>query len=164
MEADSEGAPKLTPEQEQKLKQIVNPSQRASLLDAIACGEDIPEYAWAPLPADFDSENLLASLQNSIQEEAARRGMAVDELYASLERITEEDGMSGDLEPELGIQIVSRVYEQLQIDRKWSISPWRHHSDRKKIRFELAYRLQTDRRLQTTIGHSPNLDSCRAFC
>jgi hypothetical protein len=44
-----------TPEQEARLARITNPQQRAALLKAVADGDVIPEYAWDPLPTEFDT-------------------------------------------------------------------------------------------------------------
>jgi hypothetical protein len=48
-----------TSEQEARLARITNPQQRAALLKAIADGDIIPEYAWKPLPTEFDTVALL---------------------------------------------------------------------------------------------------------
>jgi hypothetical protein len=43
--------PALTDEQRTRLSRIVNPQQRQALLHALARGEEIPEFAWHPIPA-----------------------------------------------------------------------------------------------------------------
>jgi hypothetical protein len=43
--------PGLTDEQRARLSRIVNPQQRQALLDALARREEIPEFAWHPIPA-----------------------------------------------------------------------------------------------------------------
>jgi hypothetical protein len=47
------------PEQDARLASITNPQQRAALPKAIADGDVIPEYAWEPLPTEFDTVALL---------------------------------------------------------------------------------------------------------
>ena len=47
--------PALTKDQERKLATIPNPQQRQALLTAIAKDEEIPDYAWHPIPKDFDT-------------------------------------------------------------------------------------------------------------
>ena len=48
-----------TREQEARLAGITNPQQRAALLKAVADGDVIPEYAWDPVPGEFDTFTLL---------------------------------------------------------------------------------------------------------
>jgi hypothetical protein len=48
-----------TSEQEARLARITNLQQRAALLKAIVDGDTIPEYAWEPLPTEFDTVTLI---------------------------------------------------------------------------------------------------------
>jgi hypothetical protein len=64
-----------TSEQEARLARITNPQQRAALLRAVADGEIIPEYAWDPLPTEFDT---VAFLRRARQAAATGDGPVVD--------------------------------------------------------------------------------------
>jgi hypothetical protein len=65
--------PALTNEQRARLDRIVNPQQRQALLESIANGEDIPDYAWTPIPEDLDPRALVAGIRDEFKEWSARR-------------------------------------------------------------------------------------------
>jgi hypothetical protein len=66
---------RATPEQEARLARITNPQQRATLLKALADGDTIPEYAWEPLPTEFDT---VAFLRRADKAAATRRVPVVE--------------------------------------------------------------------------------------
>jgi len=57
------GLVKIRPSDEQKhrLSQIENVLQKAALLESIARGEEIPDYAWEPVPEHF---NIMAATKD----------------------------------------------------------------------------------------------------
>ena len=59
------GRVRLTAEQRERLKHITNPTQRARLLQAIAAGEEIPDYAWEPVSEEL-AEDLLKKTQSQV--------------------------------------------------------------------------------------------------
>lgn len=74
-----------TAEQEQRLLQIKNPLQRKALHAAIAKGEDVPMYAWTPIPENIDSlalrqslENKLANFRKHLQEQGTTLEALID--------------------------------------------------------------------------------------
>jgi hypothetical protein len=78
------------------LSKIKNPEQKKALLAAIESGEEIPEYAWEPIPEDVSRDELI---------EVALKARAAGEQF----RKTQESGS-----PEI-IEIVSL---DLEISRK----------------------------------------------
>lgn len=72
-----------TAKQRKLLAKITNAGQRQALLGAIANGEDIPTYAWAPLPENLDMGQLAEALKashESIHTEAAESGRSFEEV------------------------------------------------------------------------------------
>jgi hypothetical protein len=65
--------PALTDDQRARLSRIVNPQQRQALLDALASGEEIPDYAWTPISAEIDPQALLAQVRAQFKESSAAR-------------------------------------------------------------------------------------------
>jgi hypothetical protein len=63
----------LIDDQRARLSRIVNPQQRQALLDALASGEEIPDYAWTPISADVDTLALLAQVQAQFKESSTAR-------------------------------------------------------------------------------------------
>ncbi len=66
---------KPTAAQHELLKAIVNPQQKKMLLESISKGEEIPGFAWEPLPADMDIGKFGAKVEAVIE--------AVDEEFES---------------------------------------------------------------------------------
>ena len=66
--------PVLTDEQRERLARIVNVDQRRALVSALTHGEDIPDYAWTPVPPktpEFDAmiEGLATEIRDRFGEE-----------------------------------------------------------------------------------------------
>lgn len=53
---------KPSSEQLERLSQITNEARREALLQAIQTGEEIPDYAWNPIPEDVDPQSVLLSI------------------------------------------------------------------------------------------------------
>jgi hypothetical protein len=71
--------PALTAEQRARLSRIVNPQQRQALLDALASGEDIPEYAWTPISSKLDPTSLAALVEQARDQLQRQSTASVDE-------------------------------------------------------------------------------------
>ncbi len=61
-----------TPEQQARLAHIINPQQRAALLQAIAAGEEIPDFAWTPIPARVDCDQIYREVKKKVDERLGR--------------------------------------------------------------------------------------------
>ncbi len=68
-----------TREQAERLSRITNPQQRAALLSAIAEGEAIPEYAWNPLPTEFDAAALARRVRERFHSAPSSETQPVEE-------------------------------------------------------------------------------------
>jgi hypothetical protein len=84
---------KPTNDQLERLARIVNAEQRAALLKAIESGEEIPPYAWEPIPEKFN----FAALDRQVHQ--AREHLRTD----------------------VGPAILEAVYKGMSIDHEWSI-------------------------------------------
>ena len=86
MQARSHRQP--TPRQLAKLQKIKNPEQKHVLLAAIGRGEDIPEYAWTPIPSEQMSRALSSSefigLFADLKDAAHRENRPIEELIGDL--------------------------------------------------------------------------------
>ena len=78
---------KLTLEQKRRLSTITNFQQQKALREAIAKGEEIPEYAWTPVPEHVDCAQIYRDFQ--ARQEAIRR--RAEEAATSLEVMIEVD-------------------------------------------------------------------------
>ena len=71
-----EAFPYVTPEQRARLALIENDDQREALLDAIAKGEEIPDFAWTPLPPMGEREHrIIADLADEIRRRWGDEGL-----------------------------------------------------------------------------------------
>lgn len=73
----------LTADQKTKLAMIKNPQQREMLLDAIRQGMEIPEYAWQPLPADLNMDEMFAQMSEVTEEIADESGADARDLESA---------------------------------------------------------------------------------
>lgn len=55
-------------EQLERLSRITNPHQKKALLATIEAGEQIPEYAWSPLPQDLDIRRLASDARSRMAQ------------------------------------------------------------------------------------------------
>lgn len=100
-----------TPEEEQKLSKIVNRRQREALLRAIAQGEEIPDFAWTPIPElTEEQERKLDELMRPVLQEMvdmALRGIDVMALLSDVGRDleTEESRTSRSEQEEVEIDL-----------------------------------------------------------
>ena len=67
-----------TPEQQQRLAHIVNPQQRAALLQAIAAGEEIPDFAWTPIPAWVNCGKIYRDVKAKVDEKLGNKRQDAD--------------------------------------------------------------------------------------
>jgi hypothetical protein len=77
---------RLTADQRERLKHITNPKQRERLLQAIAGGEEIPDYAWEPVSEElmdtaFDGLRFWIARLQALADE---RGVPYEEVLDSL--------------------------------------------------------------------------------
>jgi len=79
--------PRLTREQEKKLSLIKNENQRLAILSALEAGEDIPEYAWTPIPEDLDlsSDPDFQEVMVKINEVAEQEGRDPGDVIGDLD-------------------------------------------------------------------------------
>ena len=76
--------PQPTTEQRALLSLITNPQQRAALLGAIARGEDIPDFAWEPLPEHLDTVALARRFHQVVQEATDVGPVLIDHVFSSM--------------------------------------------------------------------------------
>jgi hypothetical protein len=58
---------KATREQLERLSRITHQQQRDALFLAIERGEEIPAYAWEPLPENFDTASIARRVQEQLR-------------------------------------------------------------------------------------------------
>ncbi len=93
--SESEAWARLTAEQRERLKHITNPKQRERLLQAIAAGEEIPDYAWEPVTEELVDAALdgLRFWIARLQALGDERGVPYEEVLESLTEVELEDLM-----------------------------------------------------------------------
>jgi hypothetical protein len=86
--ASPEGRP--TAHEKELLAKIVNPKQKAALLAAIEQGEEIPTFAWHPLPAGLDLDEVVADAgfreaAGAMHEAAEEAGVSPGEMIGQID-------------------------------------------------------------------------------
>lgn len=80
---------KPTSEQLERLSRITHREQRVALLGAIERGEEIPAYAWEPLPENFDTVSIARRAEEHLRADvgpgivdAVYQGMGIDQAWS----------------------------------------------------------------------------------
>jgi len=81
--------PRPTSEQLERLSRITHGQQRKALLSAIERGEEIPAYAWEPLPENFDTASVARRVEEQLRTDvgpqiidAVYQGMGIDQAWS----------------------------------------------------------------------------------
>lgn len=107
-----------TREQLKRLSRITNPQQREALLKAIARAEEIPAYAWDPLPADFDTVAFYRRVQESLR---ASSPQANHPAGGGQPPSSEGTSSSLDKAADVGPGIIAFLFTSMGIDEAWSV-------------------------------------------
>jgi hypothetical protein len=136
---DRFGKRKPTAEQSMLLAKITNFQQQKALRSAIAKGEEIPDYAWIPVPENVDCAQRYRLFQEEQadfrrrEEEAGttleamieidRQGTvdAMDDEAQFLEIATAAKERISKVQAELSKHIVDYIYRIMGIDQQWSV-------------------------------------------
>ena len=126
----SDEFPKKEPTKKQLelLSKITNPEQKKALIASIESGEEIPDYAWEPIPDSFTRENLI-----EIAMEARRAGEQFRQMEEGLislpEPIVEDQEDSEIVYGEIYYSLVfipkkraleyARIHRALQYSKTW---------------------------------------------
>jgi hypothetical protein len=97
-----------TKEQEKLLSRISNPQQRRALVNAIEEGEEIPNYAWTPIPEGTDTEGIANRLQQKLAD-VRRRCQEEGTTLEALIEFDPEGAANATSDPDLLGKLIARM-------------------------------------------------------